>query len=377
MIMRIAIVTAVFLPYRGGMANAVRTQAELLCGLGHEVTVFAPGRAGGDPEAPYRVERLKPLFAIGKGAFVPQIVGRLRGFDRVILHYPAFGLAEPALFWKLFPGRRTRFSVVYHMDPIAPGLRGLVFSALRALTLRPLLASADRVAVTSLDYASAGPLAAMPKKVKAKLYELPLSVDVARLSARTCSEADKTRFGLGGKDLLFVGGLDRAHWFKGVDVLLGAFADAAVPGLKLHLVGSGDLEGRYRAKAAKLGVADRVVFHGALGDDDLPALLACADALALPSVGRSEAFGLVLVEAMAAGKPVVATRLPGVRTVVRDGETGILAEPGDRGSLARAIRTLLSDPSLMRRMGERARQEARSRFDHSAVKAALAGLLED
>lgn len=374
--MRIAIVTAVFPPYRGGMSNVAETHARLLSGLGHEVTVFAPGKGEEETAAGYRVVRLRPSFAIGKGAFVPRIGSHLGGFDAVFLHYPAFGLAEPMLAWRLAAGRKNRFFVVYHMDPIAPGVKGLVFRALRLLALQPLLESADSVVVASLDYARSGILGAMPDRVKMKYEEVPFPLDTAAFAPRQCGREDKERFGIGKADLVFVGGMDRAHWFKGVSVLLKAVKEADVPGLKLHLVGSGGLVKRYESEARRLGIGDRVVFHGSLTDEELPKILSCADALVLPSVSRSEAFGLVLMEAMASGKPVIATRLPGVRTVVREGETGLLAEPGDTGSLSRAIKGLFSDPSLMRSMGERARKEAVMRWDSSVTRAGLAKLLE-
>jgi len=372
--MKIAIVTAVFPPYRGGIGNVAEMHARALSDLGHEVAVFAPGPKRPESEAPYRLELVRPWFTIGKGAFLPQLFFRLRGFDAVFLHYPAFGVAEVALFWRLVRGRRSRFFVVYHMDPIAPGARGAIFDLIRKATLRPLLDSSDGVIVSSLDYAMSGMLAAMPAKIKEKFIELPFAVDVSKFAPRERTEDDVAKFGLADRNLLFVGGLDRAHYFKGVTVLLEAFAKTSLMGLKLHIVGSGDLLETYKTKASSLKLGDSVIFHGALDDISLAKLLSSIDALVLPSVTRSEAFGLVLLEAMASGKPVIATRLPGVRTVVHDGETGLLVEPGDRDALAGAIRTMFADDARRVAMGAKARESVVAERDLETLRIGLGKL---
>ena len=92
--------------------------------------------------------------------------------------------------------------------------------------------------------------------------------------------------------------------------------------------GDGEWRTEYEAQA-RASLGDRVRFVGDVADETLPDYYRAADALALPSIDRTEAFGLVLLEALACGTPVVASRLPGVRTLVDDGRTGFLVDPGD------------------------------------------------
>src|SRR5207253_5534216 len=115
----------------------------------------------------------------------------------------------------------------------------------------------------------------------------------------------------------------------------------------------------------------QVDFHGAAADADLPALYRSAEVLALPSVERtcygqtvrvSELLGLVALEAMASGTPVVASRVGGLSEVVVDGETGFLTPPGDVAALRQRLEQLLGDPHLARRMGDNARALVLERF---------------
>jgi len=119
------------------------------------------------------------------------------------------------------------------------------------------------------------------------------------------------------------------------------------PAAVLVYAGKGDLEGVLRGEACRLGVSDRVVFLG--WRDDIPDLMHLLDIFVLPSL--NEGMGRVLVEAMAAGKPIVASRVGGIIDLVKDGCNGILSEPGDVEGLSRALMTLLNDPGLGAVMG--------------------------
>ncbi len=160
--------------------------------------------------------------------------------------------------------------------------------------------------------------------------------------------------------VLFVGGLDRAHAFKGVAVLLKAVS--RVPAAQLFIVGDGDLRSTYEEQTRALGIADRVTFLGAVSDADLPAVYRSANVLVLPSTVRSEAFGVVLLEAMASGVPVIASDLPGVRTVVVHEQTGLLSPLGDAAALAEHLTTMVRDPERVHQMGMAARRRVEERY---------------
>ncbi len=140
---------------------------------------------------------------------------------------------------------------------------------------------------------------------------------------------------------------------KGLDVLIRAVAvlSPLMPGMRCIMVGRGGLEEELRTLARSLGVEGQVLFLGPRSD--IPAILAALDIFVLPS--RFEGLSLALLEAMAAGKPVVATAVSGTVEVIQDGETGVLVPPEDEVSLARALLDLISQPRRARTLGERAR----------------------
>jgi glycosyltransferase involved in cell wall biosynthesis len=152
-------------------------------------------------------------------------------------------------------------------------------------------------------------------------------------------------------DLVFLT-VARLDLQKGVDVLLRAVQ--SVYGARFVIVGAGDERMRLERAAETLGVRDRVLFLGRR--DDVPALLAASDAFVLPSL--FEGTPLALLEAMAAGKPVVASAIPGTNELVADGETGLLVRANDSDALAAALRRIVSDPELRARLGAAAGRHA-------------------
>lgn len=155
---------------------------------------------------------------------------------------------------------------------------------------------------------------------------------------------------------------------KGLQHLVPAFARVAQAHPRAQLVLAGEDQGwgaRLRDEAARLGVAERVRFTGHLSAHDYRAALACADAFVLPS--EWEAFGIVLLEAMACGVPCVATRVGGAPDVIVEGETGLLVPYADVPALAEALARLLADDTLRARMGEAGRARAFGEFSWDAV----------
>jgi glycosyltransferase involved in cell wall biosynthesis len=170
---------------------------------------------------------------------------------------------------------------------------------------------------------------------------------------------------------------------KGHEVLLRALAygGPALEGVELDLVGSGPLRGDIERSARVLGLAARVRLHGSLPEPDVAGLLDRADCAVLPSRvardGQMEGIPVALMEALAAGVPVVATRLSGVPELIRDGDTGLLAEPGSDDDLRRALTALLAEPAAARMRAEAGRRLVEAEFDLRASAATLAGLFRD
>lgn len=381
--MRIAIISPVYLPYRSGMTTVAVSHATQLARLGHGVTVLCPWKQGlerREERDGVTIERIRPLFSYGNGAILPPLAKRLASFDIAHLHYPFYGTAEQAGTWKI-PVVGT-----YHMDVFGQGLWRRFFSWHARKLLPRALEHMQRITVSSLDYARAsrlGALMAENEQLERKVVELPLGVDTRRFSPmdREGGE-DGNADGDGERTLLFVGALDAAHYFKNIPGLLRAFAVLAernpTAQYRLIVAGKGSGLDGYRALAKKLKIADRVSFPGFVPDDELPALYRRADACILPSLDSSEAFGLVLVEAMACGTPVIASDIPGVRSVVDRGRTGwLIDDPEDTEEMASKIRMLLDDPKRCREFGKQARERVLAKYDEEKLGRKLEGIYEE
>ncbi|NJN66295.1 MAG: glycosyltransferase family 4 protein [Chloroflexaceae bacterium] len=368
MMMKIAHVTATFWPQRTGTGNVAYHNALELARRKHDLHVFAP-RIPSTPASEgvegVQVHRLWPLVRYGNAPVLPVLFGRLRGFDIVHLHLPFYGGAEPVALLRWL--KKIPLVITHHQDVQLKGVSALVSRTLDALVNRPLMARADRVCFTSLDYAHAsqlaGPLIAQGR-IRYGPVELPNGVDTRRFEPGQPTDhlANDPRFA-GQRVVLFVGVLDRAHYFKGVDVLLHALATANLPHTVLLVVGKGDRLATYQQQACDLGIGERVHFAGFVPDEELADYYRLADVTVLPSTTAGEAFGLVLVESLACGTPVIASGLPGVRTVVADGQDGLLAQPGNAEELATRLQTLLSLPQEQRRaMGQAGRRKVEATY---------------
>jgi rhamnosyl/mannosyltransferase len=167
----------------------------------------------------------------------------------------------------------------------------------------------------------------------------------------------------------------RLVYYKGVEVLVRAMARVNAD---LVLIGRGPLRTDLEALASSLGIGDRVRFVEPVDDDDLAAWYRAADVFCLPSVARSEAFGLVQLEAHASGTPVVSTQLTtGVPFVNEDGVSGLTVPPHDVEALAGALDALVRDDSLRRRLGAQAAERARREFSIGTMVERTLGVYAD
>ena len=174
-----------------------------------------------------------------------------------------------------------------------------------------------------------------------------------------------------GADVPLVGVVGRLVPIKDLETLLAAVAQ--LDETHLAVVGDGELRGHLERRARDMGVAARVHFTGWV--PDVPSALGDIDVVALSS--RNEGTPVSLIEAAAAGRPVVATRVGGVPLVVKSGVTGYLTAPGDAGEMATLLRRLLADGRQRAAMGAAARSYARDQFDQRRLLADIAELYEE
>jgi len=249
------------------------------------------------------------------------------------------------------------------MKTKADGWLGLIFKLDRIFFEPVILLSAKKILISSLDYAES--IDFNPQN----LVELPFWVNTEVFSPGQAPELRK-EFGISeaSRVFIFVGGLDPAHYFKGVSVLLSASAHLAVESdWDIVIVGDGSRTHEFRQTVNKLGLEARVHFAGRVKEEDLPQYYKMADVHVLPSINRSEAFGLVTLEAGASGLPSIVSDLPGVRTLVEVDKTGYIVPPFDDVGLQKIMTKYIENPELAHKQGKNARERVLKRYSISVV----------
>lgn len=375
--MRIAHVTATFPPQYTGTGMVCYYNALGLARLGHEVTVFTSHHPPDDYAYPEEitVQRLPALFRIGNAPFLPGLL-KIKGFDIIHLHHPFIFGAE--MVWIVSQVRGIPYVITHHNDLIGDGLRRFLFDAYTALSTRLVFGGACRFAAVSLDHAASCRAAHLLRKRWGDVLEVPNGVDTELFRPGLDGAGVRRRHGISdnARVVLFVGALDRAHHFKGLGHLLRAFPRVHDKDTMLIVVGDGDMKEQFAALATQLGISHRVRFVGAVPHSELPPCYAAADIIVLPSF-PPESFGVVLIEAMACARPVVAHDIPGVRSVVNDSEDGLLVSPGDAAGLAESIELLLEGPRRRRRMGQRGRARVEEEYAWRKIIARLEHVYEE
>jgi len=363
--MRIAQVTSTFPPYMGGTGNVCYYNSLELAKLGHEVTVFTSRFPNVDWDYPssFMVERFKPIFRTGNMYFTPQLL-KLRGFDIIHLHYPCYCGGEMIYFVSKFKGEK--YVITYHNDVIYPGLLGWALRLHRVTLMRKIIDNATRICMSSIDFAMNSYCKYLFPKRANRVIEVPIGVDSNLFNPNVIGDKIREKYRIEGNPVvLFVGALDKAHYFKGVEYLLKSFTNIKRDA-KLLIVGEGDLKNYYMELSGELGIMERTIFVGGVPNEEMPKYYAASDLVVLPST-IIESFGIVLTEAMACGKPVIASNLPGVRTVVCHEVDGFLVEPRNVDELTSRIQSLVDNVDMRRRFGESGRKKIVRSYDWSVI----------
>lgn len=371
-------------------------QAQGLAKLGHKVVVFTPRIKDSKTvilNSSFVIRFLFPFVRFRNAAFVPQLLFYLRKgkFDVVHLHYPFFGGAEIVWLFSQIAnppaggaGRKSQIAITYHHDVVGEGILKKIFALHTRYILPRILKKAHAILVSSLDYARHSAISTLTRTLSPQgrgqgkgvpLIELPFGINTKIFTPMPRDATLCAQYHLAPTDrvVMFLGGLDRAHYFKGVDVLLNAFArlrnsyKLKAISYKLLIVGDGDLRSQYERLARGLGVANQVIFAGYIPEPDKIKYFNLADVLALPSIDKSEAFGIVLLEAMACAKPVVASSLPGIRSLVKHGESGYLVKPKENNDLAQKITMLLSNDELRKLFGSAGRKRVEDFYNEEKI----------
>jgi glycosyltransferase involved in cell wall biosynthesis len=343
-------------PVHGGMEatvwalteglNAAGVATDVLCANRRAVTECSQAAAG------YSVVRAASLGMLLSTSMAPALVSQLRrmapGCDVIHVHMPdpmaalALRLVQP----------RARLVVHWHSDVVRQRYARHLYGPLQSW----LLDRADAIIATSSAYADSSQAL---QRWRAKVSVIPIGIEAAEPPAAARVAALRARHA--GRKIIFA--LGRMSYYKGFEVLIEAAASLPADCVVL-IGGAGELLERHRAQAAALPDSGRVQLLGPVADEELGTYFAAADVFCLPSVARSEAFGVVMLEAMALGKPLVATDIAGsgVPWVNQHGVTGLNVPVSSPGALAGALTSIVHNPGSAQSFGQAARKRYEDEF---------------
>lgn len=353
--------------YRGGRSQRI-----------HEIPVhrfrYAPSvweTLTHDQTAPDRIRERPHMAAllpgyVAAGASAAARLARTGGFDLVHAFWPLphglLGMAAKRAAG--IPLVETFFGVELtwvqtQLRPLRPALRAIIRGA-------------DRVTAISSH------TAALLREVAPGVEPAIIPFGAAITAPEGIAEPPPPPAPHAGLRLLFVGRLVER---KGVHVLLDALALLPEePPVRLEVIGDGPERDPLEHRARALGIEGRVDFRGYVPRETLVHALETSDALVLPAIrdakGDVEGLGVVLLEAMGFGRPVIASHAGGIVDIVKPGETGLLVPPGDPTALAAAVESFARDPAMVRRLGEAARHDVRERFSWDSILDRLTDLYD-
>jgi rhamnosyl/mannosyltransferase len=368
--MRVLQLGKYYYPYMGGIENHLYILCnELRPHVEVEAVVCNSERRTVDESVNgVRVTRCAQLGDVASVSLCPAMPLTLSRRNYTILHshFP-HPMGELSYLASKKPASH-RLVVTYHSDIV----RQERLLKLYAPFMKRVLERADAIVCTSPNYLeSSAVLAEYHGKCRVIPYGIDLSQFVPTPELEARANAIRERYS--GRLLLGVG---RLIYYKGFDIAIRAMRRIDA---RLLLVGDGPQRASLEELARETGVADRVHFVGNVHNHDITPYYFASDLFLLPSTFRSEAFGIVQLEAMACGRPVVNTLLrdSGVPFVSRHEETGLTVEPRDPEALAAAVNALLADPERRRRFGEEGRRRVAREFDKAVMAERILSLYRE
>ena len=366
MSLKVLQITPFFPPDRGGIQTYVRGLAEGLVFNGVETTVLTTSSRSGYPtdgETVYEIIRCPRDIVFFKGLISVSLFSQIlheTEFDVCHVHIPfPLGL-EVAALHRATHG--TPLVATHHGEGFFGSLGYRVlrrsYWALSSSVSYQLLNS---IVFLSRSYASS---LRLPVGIDQRIRIVPGGVDTDRFSpSKASQEIRASAYRHAEFVILLVASLSKFNRYKGVDVLLRSFAVALHSGRNalLAIIGEGPLRRVYETLAKSLGISNSVYFAGEVSDEELPALIASADAFVMPSVRGPESYGLAVLEAMSSGVPPIVTNLPGISELVYNRSDGLVVEAGNTHSLCKAIELIRDDEILRKTLSINARIKALER----------------
>jgi rhamnosyl/mannosyltransferase len=343
-------------PARGGM----ETHLEQLCQLLKsevEVEVVVANHSDGEKKETrdgVLVRRLRTSVTVAGAPVCVQLPSAIREANADIIHIHT---PHPtALMSYLMSGARGRLVCTYHSDIVRQRILGALLAPLQDCAFR----RAEAIIASNPNLLASSPVLSRHKE---RAVVVPFGVPYLLYQSPVLETVSAIRERFGAPIILAIG---RLVYYKGFEFLIRAIAGLRVPAVLL-IIGDGPLRSALETEIRALGLSDRVYLLGNVADTT--AYYQACDLFVLPSIARSEAFGIVQLEAMACGKVIINTNIEGsgVTFVSRNGETGLTVPPGDARALEGAISRLLSDDSLRRKLSQAGKKRVQEKFSLEAM----------
>jgi glycosyltransferase involved in cell wall biosynthesis len=338
-----------FYPYTGGVENYTYYLSRELVRSGHEVKIICAKepKDGKSMNNGIKLERLDYIGKIANTNITPALPFHIlkEDFDIIHTHLPTPWSADWSAVFSLW--KRKPLVLSYHNDIVGDGVACHIAKGYNLTALKFTLKIANKIIIGHSNYLKFSPYL---KKYQEKIVIIPVGVDIGRFTPDE-TETERTIF--------FLSLLDEFHKYKGLDYLLEAMelVKKEIPAVKLIVGGGGKLLNYYREKTVSLGLEKNVDFAGYIPIESVPEYYRNCSLFVLPSISAShEGFGIVSLEAMACGKPVVTTDIVGTAEDIKKYDSGIVIKPMDTKALADAIISILQDKKEAKRMGTNGRE---------------------
>lgn len=368
--MKILQVPTRFYPYIGGVENYVFNLSKALVKRGHQVKIVCANEPKSDLTQieGIEIDRLSYICKIANtniSLSLPIALLKER-FDVIHAHIPTPWSAD----WSVFHARLRNkpLFLSYYNDIVGDGFNDGLAQIYNQTFLRCVLKIAQKIFILQPNYIKASKHL---NPFRDKIEVLPCGVDFLRFFPRENTKKPLTIF--------FLSILDEFHKYKGLTHLLKAVAQVKKkrPNIQLIVGGEGKLKNCYRSLTKELGIQTNVEFVGFIPEEDLSQYYQSASVFVLPSITHQEGFGMVLLEALACGTPVISTPLVGVAQELKRYQCGIVVNPRDTSELSRALINLLTNKEKRKTLANNGRKLVEAKYGWNRIVKKLETFYEE
>jgi glycosyltransferase involved in cell wall biosynthesis len=357
--------TPVRIASSGGVERYVHDLSCELASRGHHITVVCAYSDQLITKCAYSIISLTPLFRIANTEITPSLFMTLlsKKFDLIHSHIPTPWTVDMSMLATLI--RRKPLIITYHNDITAYGIHSYIAGIYNRIFLPLVLKKANYIIITRIQHQSS-----FLHAFSDKLIHIPPGVNADHFKP--------TQYPKIG-DFFFLSVLDEYHNYKGIDILFSAILQIKdrFPDLRIVIGGSGSRAGHYKEKASQMGIQENLYFAGYIPENELISYYCGTSVFVLPSTDPTrEGFGLVLLEAMACGRPVIATDIAGMAEDIENFRSGIIIPKESPEALAEAIGWCMEHTEELQMMGKFARALVEQRYDWKVIASNIENIYE-